>query len=164
MNRKRTRQTLSHEFVEFIPEQLQEGVLYISTTYATAAHRCFCGCGREVVTPLSPTDWTLSFNGETVSLSPSIGNWSLPCRSHYWVQDNRIEWSGEMAQKAIDAGRSRDQQLKAAYFNTRNPILEKPVPTDGTGPSRSEERAAHRGVMEVHRDGLLNRLFAWLRP
>ena len=106
------RQTLSHEFVEFIPEHLQEGVLYVSVTYATAVHLCFCGCGREVVTPLSPTDWKLTFNGETVSLSPSIGNWSFSCRSHYWIESNCVQWCGDMPQKAIEAGRARDRLLK----------------------------------------------------
>lgn len=158
-----SRQALSHEFVQYIPEQLQEGVLYISTTYATAAHRCFCGCGREVVTPLSPTDWTLSFNGETVSLSPSIGNWSLPCRSHYWIQDNRIEWSGEMTQKAIDAGRSKDQQLKSTYFDIRRASLEKqPRPIDATA-ACSEVRDALHVVTKVGRDGPFAKLLSWLR-
>ncbi len=110
------RRILSHEFVEFIPEQLQEGVLYVSMTYATAAHRCFCGCGREVVTPLSPTDWKMVFNGEAVSLWPSIGNWSFPCRSHYVIENNRVHWCGEMSQSAIEAGRARDRVLKAAQF------------------------------------------------
>ena len=31
---------LAHEFVEHIPEQLRGGVIYISMTYATAAHKC----------------------------------------------------------------------------------------------------------------------------
>lgn len=159
MNRKdRTRRTLSHEFVEFVPEQLQEGVLYISTTYATAAHRCFCGCGREVVTPLSPTDWTLSFNGETVSLSPSIGNWSLPCRSHYWIEDNCIQWSGEMSQKAIDASRTRDRQLKAMYFeHRRSPLEVRSIPVDTTAPHAAPDVAT-----KVRRDGLLAKLLSWL--
>ena len=38
------RQTaLRPEFVEFIPEQLEDGVLYISQRYGTAMHRCCCG-------------------------------------------------------------------------------------------------------------------------
>lgn len=163
MNRVgRAGRTLSHEFVEFIPERLQEGVLYVSTTYATAAHRCFCGCGREVVTPLSPTDWTMSFNGETVSLSPSIGNWSLPCRSHYWIEENRIEWSGEMTQKAIDAGRSKDRQLKAAYFDVRRaPLEEQPRPVDATA-ACSEVRDAPDVATKGGRDGPFAKLLSWL--
>ena len=66
-----------HEFVEFIPSTLNDGVLYISIPYATAVHKCCCGCGEKVVTPLTPTDWSLTFDGLTASLSPSIGNWGF---------------------------------------------------------------------------------------
>ena len=59
---------LKHEFVEFIPEHLPEGTIYVSIRFATASHKCCCGCGKEVVTPLSPTDWKLTFDGETISL------------------------------------------------------------------------------------------------
>ena len=52
---------IAHRFVEFIPDQIEEGILYISIEYCTAIHKCICGCGNEVVTPLSPTDWELEF-------------------------------------------------------------------------------------------------------
>ena len=81
-----------HEFVEYIPEKLSDGTIYISTTYGTAVHKCCCGCGNEVVTPLTPTDWKLIFDGETISLHPSIGNWNLDCKSHYWIKNNEIKW------------------------------------------------------------------------
>jgi Family of unknown function (DUF6527) len=55
---------LAHEFVDHIPDVLDPGVLYVSMKYATAAHRCCCGCGLEVVTPFTPTDWKLTFDGE----------------------------------------------------------------------------------------------------
>lgn len=83
---------MEHKFVEFIPDELEDGTLYISITYATVLHKCGCGCGNEVVTPLSPSDWQLTFNGETISLFPSIGNWSFPCRSHYWIRKNEVVW------------------------------------------------------------------------
>lgn len=80
------RQTkIKHAFVDEIPESLDEGKLYASMKYATAVHRCFCGCGNEVVTPFTPTDWSICFDGETISLNPSIGNWEFRCGSHYWV-------------------------------------------------------------------------------
>jgi hypothetical protein len=161
--REPTRRTLSHEFVEFIPEQLQEGVLYVSTAYATATHRCFCGCGREVVTPLSPTDWKLTFDGETVSLSPSIGNWSFPCRSHYWIEANKVQWCGEMSRKAIDAGRVRDRQLKTAYFGgEQTPHGLKPAQI-ATATSRGEVDSAPVVVAKADSNGLVARLLAWLR-
>lgn len=107
---------LAYEFVEFIPQNLKERVLYISIPFATAAHRCCCGCGEEVVTPLSPTDWALIYDGETVSLTPSIGSWALPCRSHYWIIGSRAEWALPWSQKQIDNERARDQEDKATFF------------------------------------------------
>lgn len=84
---------LTHRFVEFMPERLEAGVLYISITYGTASHLCCCGCGREVVTPIARSGWRLIYDGETVSLHPSIGNWAFPCKSHYWISDGRVEWA-----------------------------------------------------------------------
>ena len=72
------REIVRHEFVEAIPDQLQEGVLYISIPYATALHRCLCGCGAEIVTPLSPTDWELSYDGETRLAQPLDRELELP--------------------------------------------------------------------------------------
>ena len=79
-----------HEFVEHIPEQVAEGVLYVSIRFGTVVHRCACGCGEEVVTPLGPAEWRLTYDGKTVSLAPSIGNWSFACRSHYWIEEGRV--------------------------------------------------------------------------
>lgn len=84
--------SLTHEFVEYVPAVLVEGVLYVSLRFATVVHLCPCGCGNKVVTPLSPADWHLLFDGEVVSLTPSIGNWSLPCKSHYWIRLDRVRW------------------------------------------------------------------------
>lgn len=111
--------SLRHAFVENAPEQLEPGVLYVSLRYNTALHLCCCGCGAEVVTPISPTDWQLVYNGVAVSLFPSVGSWQLPCRSHYWVRYGRVEWSYQMTQAEIDAGRRRDAALKAMYFEGR---------------------------------------------
>jgi len=84
---------LTHEFVEFIPDVLKDRTIYVSIKYATAIHKCCCGCGNKVVTPLSPNDWKLVFDGESISIYPSIGNWGLVCKSHYWIRDNRVVWA-----------------------------------------------------------------------
>lgn len=107
---------LRHVFVEFIPDTIEDGVLYVSYEYATAVHRCCCGCGSEVVTPISPTDWSLTFNGDSVALSPSIGNWSFPCRSHYWIEFGRVKWAGQWSQEKIAAGRLNDALAKERRF------------------------------------------------
>jgi hypothetical protein len=80
------------EFVEFIPDELKDGEIYVSMRFRTATHLCCCGCGNKVVTPLQPTDWKLIFNGKTISLEPSIGNWNFACRSHYWIRNNEVVW------------------------------------------------------------------------
>lgn len=98
---------LRHEFVEFIPDKLEPGVLYISIPYATTTHLCACGCDNEVVNPLAPHGWQLTFDGRSVSLSPSVGNWSFPCESHYWIRRDRVDWAGAMHRDQIDAGRER---------------------------------------------------------
>ena len=87
------RDNLEHRFVDFIPERLDEGILYVSIEYTTVAHLCCCGCGKEVSITLSPTDWRLVFDGKTISLEPSIGSWSLPCQSHYFITRNRVVWA-----------------------------------------------------------------------
>ncbi|MDR0683008.1 MAG: hypothetical protein LBG15_14340 [Dysgonamonadaceae bacterium] len=83
----------SHKFVELIPEHLKDDILYISIEHCIAIHKCICGCGKEVVTPISPHGWKLIFDGETVSLSPSIGNWNFECQSHYWIKNNQIVYA-----------------------------------------------------------------------
>lgn len=102
--------------MECVPETLEEAVLYISVKYGTAVHRCCCGCGREVVTPLTPTDWKLIFDGETVSLYPSIGNWNSPCRSHYWIRNNRVEWAEDWPEWKVEAVATKDQREKDAFY------------------------------------------------
>jgi hypothetical protein len=108
---------LTHEFVEHLPDQLEEGRIYVSIPFATVAHKCCCGCGNEIVTPLSPTGWKLTFDGKTVSLDPSIGNWSFPCRSHYWITRNRVRPARQWSQIEIELGRQRDRRVKQAYFD-----------------------------------------------
>jgi hypothetical protein len=112
-----SRTSITHEFVEYVPAELAEGVLYISITYRTAVHRCACGCRNKVVTPITPADWQLFYDGDTVSLTPSIGNWGFPCRSHYWIDAGRIRWAGAWTSRQISAGRARDDRERELHFS-----------------------------------------------
>lgn len=85
--------TIQHEFVDFIPEKISEGKLYVSLKYNTVIHLCACGCGREVSTPIAPNEWKMNYDGVSVSLTPSIGNWGFPCKSHYWIKNGQIKWA-----------------------------------------------------------------------
>lgn len=110
---------LSHQFVEYIPSELEERTIYVSMAFGTVAHRCCCGCGNEVVTPLAPTDWTLIYDGESISLDPSIGNWNFPCQSHYWIENNKVKWALQMSKEEIKKGRIHDRFAKAKYFESK---------------------------------------------
>lgn len=112
------------EFVEFIPEKLNEGVLYISEKYKTAAHKCCCGCGEEVITPLTPADWSIYREGNAVSMHPSIGNWNFACQSHYWIKKNRVVWARGMSKQEIEHVRKRDRKDKEAYIAYQNLMKE----------------------------------------
>jgi len=83
-------------FCDKIPSDLAPGVLYISMTGRLAMHLCPCGCGETIVTPFAPDFWKLMFDGDTVSLWPSVGNYEFACRSHYFVTNNRIVWVRRM--------------------------------------------------------------------
>lgn len=99
---------LTHHFVTAFPDVLNPGVIYISLEYDTSAHLCACGCGNRVILPLRPTAWRVTYDGETVSFSPSVGNWSFPCRSHYWIDRGLIRWSTDWTGQQVAAGRERD--------------------------------------------------------
>jgi hypothetical protein len=107
---------LRHRFVDLIQDNVEPGILYVSMEYATAAHRCCCGCGEEVVTPFSPAQWQMSFNGDTVSLHPSVGNWNLRCQSHYVVRDGRVIEAPKWTKEDIEAGRQRDKDARTKYL------------------------------------------------
>lgn len=109
---------MQHRFLEFIPDQLEEGIIYISIEYCTAIHLCVCGCRNKVVTPISPADWKLTFNGKSISLYPSIGNWSFDCQSHYWIKDGKVEWSESWSKDQILNVREYDAEVKIKYYKT----------------------------------------------
>lgn len=96
--------------------------------YRTAVHKCVCGCGNEVITPFSPTDWHLRFYGDSVSIYPSIGSWSFRCRSHYWITKNQIEHAESWSDKEILQGRNSDKKNKKEFYSEKPkwPTIEKP--------------------------------------
>ncbi|WP_407674570.1 DUF6527 family protein [Parerythrobacter aestuarii] len=110
------------EGVEFMPAELADGVLYVSERFKTAAHRCCCGCGTKTVTPLKPGGWNLSGTSSAPTLRPSIGNWNLPCRSHYLITNGGVHEALQWSEAEIEAGRARDHALRQQHFD-KKPIL-----------------------------------------
>jgi hypothetical protein len=126
--RKKRDFSIEHEFISFIPREMRERMLYVSIEFATASHRCFCGCGAEVVTPISPVGWQLTFDGESVSLAPSIGSWTLKCKSHYWIRRNRVMWAGPMSAEKIAQVQQRDYADVLRHFGSQGPVTIQPAP------------------------------------
>lgn len=105
------------EYVKQFPEQLIEGILYVSEEFELTAHKCCCGCGEDVYNKLSPVKWCLSKSSDgSVSLYPSIGNWKYQCKSHYWIRNNQIIEAGTMSVKEIEMGQIRDRQDRDRYI------------------------------------------------
>ena len=106
---------MKHRFVEFIPDKLENEVIYVALEFGAVLHNCACGCGHQVSTPLAPRGgWQLTFDGETVSLHPSIGSWSLPCRSHYWLRNNEVIWARDWAEEHPDETASNERTERAS--------------------------------------------------
>jgi hypothetical protein len=126
------------EFVDEIPADIEEGRLYISIRYRTASHLCACGCGLRVVTPIKPPKWHLTYDGETVSLWPSVGRWQLPCRSHYVIRKNRVVWSKPWTERQIREGRDEDAEDLRDYYRCRTRV----APTEVAEVKGAEEPRA----------------------
>jgi hypothetical protein len=76
--------------VKYLPRDLAPGTLYVSEEFSVAGHLCACGCGNKVITPLAPAEWIFAERAGRPTLHPSIGNWQLPCRSHYVIANGQI--------------------------------------------------------------------------
>jgi hypothetical protein len=136
-----------HEVVDVIPESLEANVLYVTNESDVAGHLCACGCGREVITPLSPTDWSITVERRGVTVTPSIGNWSFPCRSHYFIWGGAVVWARDMSEKAIAAGRSRDRARKQRYY-ARQERGEPPSSAPSSGAMQPSQVANHHSTWE----------------
>ena len=106
-------------WVDDMPSSLEPGNLYISAKHRLTEHLCACGCGAEVSLPLGRNEWRIEYDCESVSVWPSIGNWRLPCRSHYIIEKGHTRWSLAWTEKEIRTGQACDRKAKAAEIARR---------------------------------------------
>jgi hypothetical protein len=120
---------VTQKFVTSFPDELEPGVLYVSLEYDTTLHLCACGCRNQVVLPLDPTGWSFTYDGKTITLSPSVGNWSFPCRSHYVIERGRIRWAPAWSYAQIVAGRKRTLRERGIEPDTgeEEPLPQRPT-------------------------------------
>lgn len=81
------------QFVDRIPSNLEDGILYVCISCNVIVHKCACGCGEKTVTPIDKKyGWKMTYDGQAITLRPSIGNFNILCQSHYYITENRVEW------------------------------------------------------------------------
>lgn len=85
-------------------EKLEDGVLYVvdheDQKEQYVEFNCPCGCRKVVWIPYYKLEqqkeqhpsWGLWETDGKVTISPSILSSGFPCRSHYFIRDNRIQW------------------------------------------------------------------------
>ena len=105
--------------VKYLPRKLVPGILYVSEEFAVAGHLCACGCGNKVFTPLGPVEWRFTERNGHPTLHPSVGNWQLPCRSHYVIAEGQIHWGDQWSDAQVAAGRRAEEQRRQAYYVSR---------------------------------------------
>ena len=106
-------------WVDDMPPSLKPGNLYISVKHRLTEHLCACGCGAEVSLPLGRSDWRIVYDGESITVLPSIGNWRLPCGSHYIIEKGHTRWCLAWTEKEIRASRASDRKFKTADIARR---------------------------------------------
>lgn len=131
---------ITHQFVERPPSPLEDGVLYVSIEFGTVIHKCCCGCGDKVVTPLTPVDWAVVYDGQSVSLHPSIGRWDAPCRSHYWIRNDHVLWSDQWSKGRVDSLRQRETELRDQHFG-----IGQDHPLEAGGSAKTKQGPRKRG-------------------
>lgn len=102
--------------VQYMPKDLEAEILYVSEEFGTAAHLCPCGCKSKIRTPLGPTDWALMVTENGPTIHPSIGNWQLPCQSHYLIIDGQVVWSLQWSPEQILVGRKAEEKRSLIYY------------------------------------------------
>jgi hypothetical protein len=104
------------QFVGYMPDEFKQGILYVSMRGKIVIHLCACGCGEKVVAPISLDDWKLTFDGESISLYPSIGNWDFPCKSHYWIRNNQSVFVQDWREKPLKKSKKKSKKKKFFRF------------------------------------------------
>ena len=83
------------KYMDELPQDCEQGILYVSRKFGISTHSCPCGCGHKVVLNFKPEwsdGWDLIEEESFVTFRPSILNAGMPCRSHYFITHNTVEW------------------------------------------------------------------------
>ena len=102
--------------------------------------------------PTLPAQWSFTYDGDSISVRPSVGNWSFACKSHYVINKGHVRWARGFFSDEIARNRARD---RAALDG----------PNSNSGEPRDESRADRPRPGQSAgnaRRGTLHRLFGWV--
>lgn len=77
----------------------------------------------------------MTFDGETVSLRPSIGNWMQKCRSHYVINRGKVIEAGPWSDEKVETEWRRDRVAKERFYGktpTARPAVQDLPPATNT--------------------------------
>jgi hypothetical protein len=89
--------SLLPEFVDKIPDVITHGILYVCEKDNMSMHKCPCGCGVQIGTPIRSGFTNDNGKCTFTSLNGSnlfFGNFDCT-RSHhpeYYITENKIQW------------------------------------------------------------------------
>lgn len=104
--------------VDRIPANLDPGIVYHSEEFELAAFLCPCDCGHRVMllVPDSHSVWNQS---GFATISPSVGVFDAPCKSHFFIRSGEVDWlnafspaqANSIMQRQVQRHVSQDQKL-----------------------------------------------------
>lgn len=103
--------------------------------------------------PFTPTDWRMTFDGESISLHPSVGNWNQKCSSHYVIQRNRVLEAGPWSGAQLDGEQRRDKKAKAMHYGKDS----------NTSLEAQQTKTAASAPVTAHENERLESRSAWSR-
>ena len=92
---------------------------------------------------MAPAEWKLTYDGRTISLAPSIGNWSFRCRSHYWIDEGSVRWAAGFSEDEVALVRQEARDRRAGYYQTKRAELTR------ESPGRDDERGLKRSIRKI---------------
>lgn len=83
---------------------MEDGVVYHTEEFELAGMLCACGCGHRITLLVPDSHQVLNDDGYA-TVSPSVGVFDAPCRSHFFIHAGEVEWlpafTGEAASRIM---------------------------------------------------------------
>ena len=118
---KEKAQEIRPRFVESIPPgRPPAGEFLISIKYGMGVLRCPCGCGNTMDVNIEPHRWSIKWDGEHISVCPSISSDWMGCRSHYWVRRNRIVWGYPISRTAEEKKEKEEAKARERIYKPKS--------------------------------------------